>query len=103
MLVGNCTEPINDSEYLPQSGATYDSTITRPHSATHEQHQQQQQQQQHKYSFTTWERDEGNGKCPSCTISEHHNMTTQQVHVDIQVKHDGVGLDYTSYYSVATS
>lgn len=37
------------------------------------------------YDFTTWERDEGNGVCPSCKVSEVHTHRTQKVFVEIDV------------------
>lgn len=37
------------------------------------------------FNFTTWERDEGNGECPSVTITEWHNTKHQTVRMDIRV------------------
>jgi len=37
------------------------------------------------YDFTTWERDEGNGVCPSIKVSEIHTQRTQEVFVEIDV------------------
>lgn len=37
------------------------------------------------YHFTTWEQDEGNGVCPSCTVSEVHSQRMQEVLVEIDV------------------
>lgn len=37
------------------------------------------------YDFTTWEQDEGNGVCPSCTVSEVHTPRMQEVFVEIEV------------------
>ena len=37
------------------------------------------------YDFTTWERDEGNGVCPSCKVSEIHTHRTQEIFVEIDV------------------
>jgi hypothetical protein len=37
------------------------------------------------YNFTTWEKDEGNGRCPSCVIKERHPDDKQIVVVEISV------------------
>mmetsp|Transcript_6136 Transcript_6136/g.13253 ORF Transcript_6136/g.13253 Transcript_6136/m.13253 type:complete len:173 (+) Transcript_6136:301-819(+) len=37
------------------------------------------------YEFTTWERDEGNGICPSCQVSEVQSLQRQTVFVEIDV------------------
>jgi hypothetical protein len=37
------------------------------------------------YPFTTWEQDEGNGKCPSSIVRERHDKYTQEVLIDIVV------------------
>ena len=37
------------------------------------------------YNFTTWEQDEGNGICPSCTIHERHDEIQQEVIINISV------------------
>lgn len=62
----------SDPLHLPSGGAKYELTITQPSSS-------------HPYPFTTWERDEGNGKCPSCDVSEQHTDDQQQVRIDIAV------------------
>ena len=38
-----------------------------------------------RYNFTTWEQDEGNGICPSCSVRERHDELKQEVIVDISV------------------
>ena len=40
------------------------------------------------YDFTTWEEDEGNGRCPSCIVKERHTCTKQTVMVKISVSPD---------------
>lgn len=37
------------------------------------------------YDFATWQQDEGNGVCPSCTVSEVHTQRIQEVFVEIDV------------------
>jgi hypothetical protein len=67
-----------DADHLPSSGATYNLSITQP----------RQEKLDSYYNFTTWERDEGNGKCPSCTVKESHTSIKQQVNIEVQVQED---------------
>ena len=66
-----------DGNHLPSSGAQYQLIITQPTSSNNNTD---------LYSFTTWEQDEGNGECPSCTVRERHNEYVQEVEIDISVK-----------------
>jgi hypothetical protein len=76
MCINACWELYGASDllHLPASGAHYELTITQPVAES-------------QYPFTTWVRDEGNGKCPSCQILENHDATTQTVRVAIDVGH----------------
>jgi hypothetical protein len=64
-----------DSHHLPSSGATYNLTIQQPHPTKPHQN----------YIFTSWERDEGNGECPSIRVYESHTDDTQHINLEISV------------------
>ncbi len=65
-----------DDAHIPSSGSHYSLTITQPEENT---------SNNGKYAFTTWEQDEGNGLCPSCTVRENHVQNIQTVNIDISV------------------
>ena len=65
-----------DSDHLPSSGATYNLTIQQPLAA---------KPHLPYYSFTGWERDEGNGECPSIKVDEFHTNETQHVNLEVSV------------------
>jgi hypothetical protein len=85
MCINACWElyGAKDPAHLPSGGATYDLTIRQPESSS----SSSPYYYHHLYPFTTWERDEGNGQCPSCKVSETHNDTVQEVHIDIHMDH----------------
>jgi hypothetical protein len=74
MCINACWElyGANDAAHLPSSGARYDLTIEQPQSRL-------------LYNFSTWERDEGNGNCPSCRVKEYHDDQIQKVRIAIGV------------------
>jgi hypothetical protein len=73
MCINACWEIYfaNDAAHLPSSGAQYNLTILQPSA--------------NLYPFASWERDEGNGICPSCKVSETHTDRVQTVLIDIGV------------------
>lgn len=66
----------SDGDHLPSSGAIYNLTISQPF---------QEHAQSDYYDFTTWEQDEGNGVCPSCSVNVSHTADTQHVDIEIHV------------------
>jgi hypothetical protein len=73
MCINACWEIYGapDAAHLPSSGAHYNLTVLPP--------------SPNLYPFTSWERDEGNGICPACTVSETHSDREQTVLIDIGV------------------
>ena len=73
MCINACWElyGASDAAHLPSSGAQYNLSIQQPIP--------------NSFDFTTWERDEGNGKCPSCEVKESHDKGIQNVTIDIGV------------------
>jgi hypothetical protein len=74
MCINACWElyGAEDAAHLPSSRrARYDLSIRQP--------------QPGLYNFTSWERDEGNGKCPSCKVTESHDDQVQDVQIEIDI------------------
>ena len=73
MCINACWElyGARNAAHLPSSGAEYFLEITQPKPGV--------------FPFTSWERDEGNGKCPSCQVREGHGDQVQAIQVDISV------------------
>ena len=80
MCINACWEIYGgkDANHLPSSGTRYNLTIVQPQSTS-------QSNDDTYYNFTSWERDEGKGKCPSCHIQESHTDQIQTVQIDIGV------------------
>ena len=73
MCINSCWElyGASDPAHLPSSGSTFELLIKQPEPGL--------------YDFISWERDEGNGKCPSCKVTEAHNKQFQNVKIEIDV------------------
>ena len=92
---------------LPSSGARYDLTIVQPKRRRPSSDANvalggsdggaSSDGGSRYFPFTTWERDEGNGVCPSCRVRESHTDRIQTVGIDIRVEQDADGiLQYVS-------
>ena len=73
MCINACWElyGASDAAHLPSSGARYDLNITQPKPGS--------------YNYTSWERDEANGECPSCKVTESHGELVQDIQIEIDV------------------
>jgi len=100
MCINMCWEIYGgiDSAHLPSSGALYKMDIQQPIPSTVESEQTTTDSFEHNYftskdyndrheyyNFTTWEEDEGNGRCPSCIVKERHTYNEQTIMVEISV------------------
>jgi hypothetical protein len=73
MCINACWELYGskDVSHLPSTGSHYEVSIVQPNPGS--------------YVFTRWERDEGNGQCPSASIAESHTDGEQFIDIDIAV------------------
>ncbi|CAB9507229.1 expressed unknown protein [Seminavis robusta] len=78
MCINACWEIYGafNAAHLPSSGGHYNLTIAQPSSNNNEA----------KYNFTYWVRDEGNGVCPWCKVTESHKDAVQTVLIDVGVR-----------------
>ena len=94
MCINACWElyGAKDINHLPSSGSRYQLYISQPDvvpSAGSRMHVGRTLDDADlmgpRYNFTTWEEDEGNGTCPSCSVRERHTELSQEVLIDISV------------------
>ena len=79
MCINSCWElyGATDNDHLPTSGSRYEITIHQPTTNNNNNT---------FFNFiSSWEQDEGNGICPSCTVQESHTNQDQSIIIDIDV------------------